>query len=164
MSLKQLWAPWRMEYLEENKPEKKGCVFCVLPKETEDRKNLILHRGERVFVIMNKFPYNNGHVMVVPNRHVADMSLVPDDDLRDLFLMSKHVVQALKDAYAAPGFNIGMNVGEAGGAGIREHLHLHVVPRWLGDTNFLPVLGETKSMPQHLMTSYDALKGYFGRL
>jgi ATP adenylyltransferase len=152
-----------MEYLDKTAPDG-GCVFCVLPRETEDRKNLILFRGERAFVIMNKYPYNNGHLMVVPNMHTADFAQLPDAELQEMSILAKHAVKALQESYKAPGFNMGMNLGEAGGAGIREHLHLHVVPRWVGDTNFMPVIGETKSMPQHLMASYDQLANYFGRL
>ncbi len=165
MSLKQLWAPWRMEYLEDHQKGKtRGCVFCDLPREKEDRKNLIVHRGERVFVILNRYPYNNGHVMVVPNTHVADLSLLPDEELSEMTQMCREVVKALKETYQAPGFNLGMNLGEAGGAGIRDHLHMHVVPRWVGDTNFMPVLADTKSMPQHLLTSFDQIHDYFKKL
>ncbi len=154
-----------MEYIADHTKKKTdGCVFCVLPKETDDRNNLILHRGERVFVILNKYPYNSGHLMVVPNAHISDMELLSEADLTDVMLMTRHCIKALKEAYGSEGYNIGMNLGEAGGAGIRHHLHMHIVPRWVGDTNFMPVIGETKSLPQHLLTSYDKLHDYFRRL
>lgn len=163
--MKQLWAPWRMEFLTDPKKGKPGgCVFCDLVAENEDEKNLILHRGEKVFVILNKYPYNNGHLMVIPYRHIADLTQVPDDEMNAIGQMSKHAVKALQETYKPEGFNLGMNLGASGGAGIKEHLHMHVVPRWVGDTNFLPVLADAKSMPQHLSASYDQLVDYFRRL
>lgn len=159
MSTTQLWAPWRMEFLKEPAPS--GCVFCRLPKETEDRKNLILHRGENVFVILNKFPYNNGHLMVVPNEHLADYTKVSAEVAAEMHELTRRCIRALSQAYRPEGFNTGMNLGHAAGAGIRDHLHLHVIPRWVGDTNFLPVVGDVKCMPQHLMTSYDQLHSAF---
>lgn len=164
MSMKQLWAPWRMEFLTDAKDQKLGCVFCTLPQEDDDRKNLILNRGEKVFVIMNKYPYNNGHVMVVPKLHVARMDQLPDEDLAEMALTVKRAVKAIESAYKPEGFNLGMNLGASAGAGIKDHLHMHVVPRWIGDTNFMPVLSDTKSMPQHLATSYDQLYEHFRRL
>lgn len=166
MSQKPLWAPWRMEFLTDPKSAGTpgGCVFCSLLAEKEDRKNLILHRSEQAFVILNKFPYNNGHLMIVPNRHLADYAALTDGELTEMNRLSKHVVRSLTESYAPQGFNLGMNLGAAAGAGIRDHLHLHVVPRWVGDTNFMPVLAETKAMPQHLLASYDQLHGYFEKL
>lgn len=164
MSLKQLWAPWRMEFLTGPKPGDVGCVFCSLPREEDDRKNLILHRAERVFVILNKFPYNNGHVMVVPHRHVSDFTALTEVELTELNVWAKRCVEALREAYKPEGFNLGMNLGQVAGAGIKDHLHLHVVPRWGGDTNFLPVIGETKAMPQHLLSSYDEMRKHFEKL
>jgi ATP adenylyltransferase len=165
MSEKQLWAPWRMEYLKDHdKKSGDGCVFCTLPQEPTDRENLIVHRAKHSFVILNRYPYNNGHLMVVPNRHVASFDLLPDEDLTEIALVAKRAVKVLENAYRAEGFNLGMNLGIAGGAGIRDHMHLHVVPRWVGDTNFMPVIAETKSMPQHLLTSYDQIFDQFRRL
>jgi ATP adenylyltransferase len=165
MTQKQLWAPWRMEYLSDNKDKRDiRCVFCKLPAESADRENLIVHRGEKAFVILNKYPYNNGHVMIVPGRHLSDYAELADDELLDMGNLTRHTVNALKSAYQCEGFNIGMNLGTAGGAGIKDHLHLHVVPRWIGDTNFMPVLADTKSMPQHLLSSYDSIHEYFRRL
>ena len=165
MSHKQLWAPWRMDYIAEHKVKNASeCVFCTLPAQTDDRNNLIIHRAQKVFVIMNRYPYTNGHLMVVPNQHTNDYTTLPTDVSAELTEFTQHSVKALKAAYKAEGFNIGMNIGQAGGAGIRDHLHMHVVPRWLGDTNFMPVLADTKSMPQHLLTAYDQIQDYFRRL
>lgn len=164
MSIKQLWAPWRMEFITSDKEKGSGCVFCKLKSETNDKQNLILHRTDEAFVILNKYPYNNGHVMVVPNKHTGDLSELNDKELKTMMALGRESVTALKKAYKPEGFNLGMNLGAAGGAGIREHVHLHVVPRWQGDTNFMPVCAETKSMPQHLTESFDALVEHFRRL
>lgn len=150
-----------MEFLVDSKQKPEGCVFCTLVKEDQDRKNLIVHRGETVFVILNKYPYNNGHLMVVPYQHTANLAELSDEASSSLMRMARFCVEALKHTYKPEGFNLGMNLGVSGGAGIRDHLHLHVVPRWLGDTNFMPVIGETKSMPQHLESSYDQLFSVF---
>ncbi len=161
--MKQMWAPWRMDFITGEKKDT-GCVFCVLPKESEDRKNLILYRGKESFVIINKYPYNNGHVMIVPFQHTNDLSALSQKSLDSLMSLGRKTVDILKLAYKAEGFNLGMNLGAAGGAGIREHLHLHVVPRWNGDTNFMPVLADTKSMPQHILECYDVLFPHFEKL
>ncbi len=149
-----------MEFItDKNKPE--GCVFCTLLKEKEDRKNLIVHRGEKVFVILNKYPYNNGHLMIVPYKHTANLADLAGEESNALMQITNFCVEALKKSYKPEGFNLGMNLGASGGAGIREHLHMHVVPRWVGDTNFMPIIAETKSMPQHLEASFDQLKPIF---
>ncbi len=153
-----------MEFLTDPKGKTDECVFCSLPKEREDRTNLILHRGETSFVIMNKYPYNNGHLMIVPNRHLSDYTILTPDEMAEMNRLTQHVLKALGESYKPQGFNMGMNLGAAAGAGIKDHLHLHVVPRWVGDTNFMPVLAETKAMPQHLLSSYDQLRGYFEKL
>lgn len=151
-----------MDFLRSAKDD--GCVFCALPKETNDRDNLIVHRGSLSFIIMNKYPYSNGHLMVVPNRHTADYVSLTAEEAAEMHELSQHAVKALAQTYSPGGYNLGMNLGTAGGAGIKDHLHLHVVPRWVGDTNFMPVIADTRSMPQHLMTSYDVLAPYFSRL
>ena len=161
--MKQLWAPWRMEFIAEA-PKHGDCVFCGLLRAGENEKTLILHRDSRVFAVLNKYPYNNGHLMVVPNAHVADFTQLEDDDLVALSRLAKASVRILKEVYKPEGFNLGMNLGTSAGAGIKDHLHLHIVPRWLGDTNFMPVLADTKSMPQHLSASYRELVDHFGRL
>lgn len=157
-----LWAPWRMEFIDGEKPQ--GCVFCVLPREKDDRKNLIVHRGEQAFVILNKFPYNSGHLMVVPNVHESDYTALKPEVMTEMNLLTQQALRALKGAFGPEGYNLGMNLGAAAGAGIKDHLHLHIVPRWVGDTNFMPVIGETKCMPQHLLTTYDKLAENFRKL
>ena len=142
-----------------NKDE--GCIFCAKQKESDDRKNLILRRGKKCFVIMNLFPYNNGHLMVVPNAHAADIDALDKStsgELWDLVCLSRN---ALAEAFHPDGYNIGINLGRTAGAGIDTHLHAHIVPRWNGDTNFMPVLGETKVISQALHETYDALLPYF---
>lgn len=160
MPIKQLWAPWRMDFIKDSK-KTDGCVFCALIKEKEDRKNLILHRAENIFVILNKYPYNNGHLMIVPHKHTASLSDLSKDEASDLMDYGRLSVEILTKSYKPEGFNLGMNLGASAGAGIRDHLHLHVVPRWNGDTNFMPVTADTKSMPQHLETSFDQLAPFF---
>lgn len=159
MSVKHLWAPWRLEFIKGPAPT--GCVFCTLPKHGNDTEALILHRGQECYVILNKYPYNNGHLMVVPYLHTADYSALSPSTLGEMNQLSKLCLKALKDRYQPQGFNMGMNLGEAGGAGIKEHLHLHIVPRWNGDTNFMPVVAETRCLPQHLTTCFNELQPLF---
>jgi len=162
MPIKQLWAPWRMEFLKSG-PKGEGCIFCTLPKAKDEKKSLILFKGKSAFVIMNKFPYNNGHVMVVPYQHTADITDLDEKETEEMWKLIQQSVEALKKAYHPEGFNIGMNLGRAAGAGIKEHLHMHVVPRWSGDFNFMPLLSDTKAMPEHLERGYDTLKKQFRR-
>lgn len=145
-----------MEFIKGDPP--KGCVFCTLPADTNDRENLIVHRGKECFLILNKYPYNNGHVLVVPNAHIALFTEVPDSALTEMNALAKKAIRALDAIYKPQGYNMGINQGEAAGAGVKHHLHLHIVPRWMGDTNFMPVLAQTKSLPQHLLTSFDDIK------
>jgi len=157
-----LWAPWRMDFLGAEKPE--GCIFCLFPAETgeaADRRNLILARTAHSFAILNRYPYNNGHLMVIPRRHTAEFAALSDDELEDLHKLLRRAVQVLREAYHPEGFNIGMNLGVAAGAGIADHLHYHVVPRWVGDTNFMPVIGTTKVMVEHLDQSFGTLQALF---
>jgi ATP adenylyltransferase len=144
-----LCAPWRIEYIE-NAEKPAGCIFCVKPSEADDRGNLITHRGKSAFVIMNRYPYNNGHLMVVPFRHTADLSGLEDEEKLELFDLLIASQRVLSDVMHPQGFNIGMNLGRPAGAGIADHLHFHVVPRWNGDTNFMPVLGHTKVISEGL--------------
>jgi ATP adenylyltransferase len=159
--MNQLWAPWRMAYIAGIDHKNEGCVFCVKPKESTDRENLVLHRGKNCFVIMNLFPYNNGHLMVVPYAHCSDIGLIDkktSGELWDLLCLSR---QALAGAFHPDGFNVGMNIGRTAGAGIDTHLHAHIVPRWNGDTNFMPIMGDVKVISQALHETYDALLPYF---
>jgi ATP adenylyltransferase len=158
IAMKYLWAPWRMNYILGEK--KKGCFFCKKLKEKKNPKNLILYQGEYVFVIMNRYPYANGHLMVVPKRHSLDLEQLEDGELKELFDLLKVSVKVLKRSLRPHGFNIGMNIGKAGGAG-EDHLHLHIVPRWKGDTNFMPVLGEAKIIPEYLERTYQRLHSAF---
>ncbi len=158
--MKRLWAPWRMEYVLQKKPE--GCILCDKPKEQgKERENLIVHRGETCFIIMNYYPYNNGHVMVVPYRHTADLMLLNANEQSELISLVAKSSDILKRAFRAQGMNIGMNLGSVAGAGIDDHLHFHVVPRWNGDTNYMPITGHTKVLSQGLYESWEILRGYF---
>jgi ATP adenylyltransferase len=156
----QLWAPWRMELIEKGEA-KTGCIFCDLPRGRDDRENLILGRTGHTFAILNRFPYNNGHLMVVPRTHTSDLLSLPFAEHAELAEMVRVAVGLVGRAYAAQGYNVGMNLGRVAGAGIADHLHWHVVPRWGGDTNFMPVLGDTKVMIEHLHASWDRLRPLF---
>lgn len=162
--MENLWAPWRMELIESEPRE--GCIFCLLPAEEgaeADRRNLVLARTAHSFALLNRFPYNNGHLMVVPRRHTADFAGLPAEELTDLDGLLQRSLSILTEAYAPAGFNLGMNLGRSAGAGIADHLHWHVVPRWNGDTNFMPVVADTKVMIEHLQASYDKLRPLFDR-
>jgi ATP adenylyltransferase len=157
-----LWAPWRMEYILEAKDqEPDGCIFCSLPRAQADRDNLMLWRGRRVFIVLNKFPYNPGHLMVVPYTHTAELAGLGPDELTDLMLGLRRAVDCLRQAMNPDGYNVGINLGRTAGAGIPGHLHYHVVPRWEGDYNFMPIIAETKIIPQHLLRIYDQLASVF---
>lgn len=154
-----LWAPWRMRYIEEAKPQ--GCIFCVPPREDSLKEHLILRVTPHSRVMLNKYPYNNGHLMIAPHRHTADLAELPDQEYDDLMQEVRSAVAILKVAMQPQGINVGLNLGVCAGAGIADHLHWHAVPRWTGDTNFMPVIGEVRVMPQHLFESYDRLRPYF---
>lgn len=154
--MERIWAPWRMDYILGDKD--KECVFCIGPEEKDDKEKLIIARGKYCFVILNKYPYNNGHLMVTPYRHVSELTLLNDPELLEIMQFTQHSLKVFKKTMRPGGFNIGINTGITGGAGIKDHIHLHVVPRWEGDTNFMPVIGCTKIMPQHLQDTYNILK------
>ncbi len=154
--MKQHWAPWRMAFIFEKKDQ--GCIFCCLPAEKRnDRKNLILYRGRHCFIILNKYPYNNGHLMVIPYRHTNDLSKLKQTEYAEMLKLSAATTKVLETSMGAQGHNLGMNLGAAGGAGIRDHLHLHIVPRWIGDTNFMPILADTKVLIEYLDETYNRL-------
>jgi ATP adenylyltransferase len=158
--VKRIWAPWRMSFILEY--DKTRCIFCDLPKEEDkDRDNLILYRTKRTFVLMNKFPYNNGHLMVAPLAHSAKIADIDNDTLHELIDTLKFTAQNIGKTFSSEGMNIGINEGKVAGAGYADHLHFHVVPRWRGDTNFMPVIGETKVMAEHLHNTYDKLAPLF---
>ena len=155
-----LWAPWRMEFIAgEREP---GCLFCRPGRPgADDAANHVLWRGRLSFVILNRFPYTNGHLMVAPYRHEAVLGELENDEATELLGVAGRCTAALQAAFRAEGFNVGFNLGKVAGAGVQDHLHLHVVPRWIGDTNFLPVIGDTRVMPEYLGVTYRKLVSYF---
>ncbi len=157
-----IWAPWRMEYIQGKHLSE--CLFCQKFSEKDDNTNYILYRGNLGFIILNTYPYNNGHLMVAPIRHIADITLLNEKELCKLMNLVQKGVEGLKEVYNPAGFNIGLNLGEAAGAGITDHLHIHIVPRWQGDTNFMPALCDTRVMPQYLRVTYNALLPFFQKL
>ncbi|ASI99718.1 HIT family protein [Thermococcus celer] len=154
--MKVLWAPWRIEYI--RSPKHEGCIFCDFPRENRDRERLILHRGRYSFVIMNNYPYNPGHVMIAPYRHVGRWEDLTDEELLEIMRLSQLMIKVIKKVMNPDGFNMGVNLGRVAGAGIEDHVHLHIVPRWNGDTNFMPVVADTKVIPESLQEAYEELK------
>jgi ATP adenylyltransferase len=146
--LKRLWAPWRLEYIQ-SADEQEGCVFCRAPG-LGDEEGLVVHRGEHAFVLLNRYPYASGHLMVAPYRHEGDFGGLADEEALEIHRLAEAALGALREAMAPQGFNLGWNLGRAAGAGIVDHVHQHVVPRWGGDTNFMPVLADVKVMPEAL--------------
>ena len=158
----RIWAPWRLPYVKDaSKDNEEECIFCAKPAEGADEENLIVHRGERCFVILNLFPYTNGHLMVAPYEHTAKLQDLDADTVAEMMDLAQRAMRRLEDVYAPHGYNVGVNQGRIAGAGFEGHIHLHVVPRWGGDTNFMPVLADTRVMPQSLEDSYRALKEVF---
>jgi ATP adenylyltransferase len=154
---KPLWAPWRLEYVQQA-DEAVGCVFCAeAAGELSDEESLLLWRSESALAILNKFPYSSGHLLAAPLRHVGSLADLTDDEAAEIHRISVAAVGALQELYAPDGFNLGWNLGRAAGAGIADHVHLHVVPRWSGDTNFMPVLADVKVLPEHLLATRDRL-------
>ncbi len=162
--MKKLWAPWRMEYILDESSKTNECIFCTLPTQSDDRKNLIVYRAEKCFVILNRYPYNNGHVMVVPYLHTGDILKLDDDILLNTQQTIRKTVKAIRNVMNPHAMNIGMNLGRVAGAGIDDHLHYHIVPRWDGDTNFMPVLSETKVVPESLQAAWEKLHKEFQQL
>jgi ATP adenylyltransferase len=159
--VQNLWAPWRIEYiLGKREPY---CIFCPEGDGISDEERLILHRGRLTMVMMNKYPYNNGHLLVAPWRHLAGMEELSRDEMTDILQWVKTCTVILKRIMRPDGFNIGLNLGAAAGAGVEDHLHFHVVPRWQGDTNFLTVLADVRSIPEHLKQTYVKLRPQFDR-
>ncbi len=157
--MESLWAPWRMDYIVSDKS--KECVFCTAPKAENDSIKKILFRGPNSYVILNIFPYANGHLMICPYRHVGCITLLNDEEFHEMSLLTKRSLDILRQEYRPDGFNTGYNIGKSGGAGFDEHLHGHIVPRWNGDTNFMPVLAETKVHPEHIEATYNRLVPIF---
>ena len=154
--MEQLWAPWRLEYIQ-SADEQEGCVFCRA-QSLDDEEGLVVHRGERAFVVLNKYPYASGHLMVAPSRHVGVLGELTDDEALEIHRIAVQGVAALDRVYGPGGFNLGWNLGRIAGAGIADHVHLHVVPRWGGDTNFMPLLADVKVIPEHLLETRDRLR------
>jgi ATP adenylyltransferase len=159
-----MWSPWRMAYItaeHEGTYEEPACVFCDLPKRADDDRTYILYRGARAFVIMNLYPYNNGHLMMVPYAHVDSLADLDEATLTELMTLAQRSQAVVQERMRPQGFNVGINQGRAAGAGIADHVHMHLVPRWVGDTNFMPVFGDTRVMPQHLDETYALLRPGF---
>jgi ATP adenylyltransferase len=160
--LEHLWSPWRLAYIT-GTGQPTGCVFCAA-LESADGAPLILFRGRACYVILNLFPYNNGHLMVVPNRHIPSLAAATEEELAELIDLTRRAEIALTEAYAPHGMNMGVNLGKPAGAGVLDHVHMHVVPRWNGDTNFMTVVGETRVLPEELQVTADRLRPIFERL
>jgi ATP adenylyltransferase len=158
----RIWAPWRLAYVKDaTKDEEAQCIFCAKPRERDDEANLIVHRGELCFVVLNLFPYTNGHLMVAPYKHLASLADLDAETVAEMMTLAQRAIAILENVYEPQGFNVGFNQGRVAGAGVEHHIHMHVVPRWGGDTNFMPVLADTRVMPQSLAQSYAALRGSF---
>lgn len=159
-----LWAPWRIKYIERPKSDDNICVFCEKIEQGDDRKKLVLYRGKSCYVVMNLYPYNNAHLMVVPYKHtdnISELSVEERLELMNLLVICKEVIQK---SMAPHGFNIGMNLGTVAGAGVKDHLHFHIVPRWSGDTNFMPVFGKSDVISEGLEQTWERLKKIFDQL
>ena len=158
---KPLWAPWRIEYVTQA-DEQQGCPLCVEASGEVD-ESLVVHRGESAFVLLNKFPYSSGHLLVAPLAHVGELEELGDETSLEVHRLGLQGLAALRATYKPDGFNLGWNLGRAAGAGIVDHVHLHVVPRWAGDTSFMPVLGDVKVLPEHLLTTHERLRAAWPR-
>jgi len=159
---KPLWAPWRLEYIQQA-DEQKGCIFCLAAASDDDEASLVVHRGSAAFVLLNKFPYSSGHLMVAPYRHTGDFGGLGDAEVLELHRLAAAGMAALAATFAPQGHNVGWNLGRIAGAGIVDHVHMHVVPRWTGDTNFMPVLADVKVLPEHLLDTARRLRGSWPR-
>lgn len=159
----RLWTPWRFEYIRKAGQEP-SCVFCRIAAESRDPDNLVLFRGRNLLVVMNLFPYTSGHLLLVANRHIASLGEATPEELHDMADLARHCENALRQEYHPDGYNMGFNLGRAAGAGVEHHLHMHIVPRWVGDSNFVSVVGETRVLPEELPVTYQRLKPYFSTL
>ena len=159
--MQQMWTPWRMAYIRREK--RPGCIFCEMLEAKDDRGQLILHRSELSFLVLNKYPYNNGHLMAVPYRHVDTLEALTIEEAADMMGLVALGIRALRRSANPEGFNVGVNIGKIAGAGVIDHVHAHVVPRWGGDTNFMPVLADVRLIPQDLNETYNESEGGGGR-
>jgi ATP adenylyltransferase len=157
-----LWTPWRFQYVTKG-TRSEGCIFCerVSADPSSDREHLVLYRGRTNFVLLNLYPYTVGHAMVVPYAHVAELTEMPADTMAEMMTLAQRLQRVLKDVYQPEGYNLGLNMGRCAGAGVEHHIHMHVLPRWTGDSNFMTVVGETRVEPENLTTTYDKMLGYF---
>jgi ATP adenylyltransferase len=160
--MERMWSPWRHSYVTRSE-DSTACVFCIA-RTIGDGQELIVHEGQLAYVILNKFPYNGGHLMVVPHRHVAQLALLERDELNEMAALTQLSERVLTEAYSPQGINVGMNLGRPAGAGIVDHLHIHLVPRWNGDTNFMTVVGEVRVLPEELPATAERLRPIFARL
>lgn len=154
-----LWAPWRMRYIMAPKPD--GCIFCTKPGADDDAANHIVWRGDSAFVMLNAYPYNNGHLLIAPYAHVADLEDLPPQTALEIMQLCQDSIRVLKSGFNPQGLNVGLNLGTAAGAGVKDHIHMHVVPRWIGDTNFMPVVADVRVIPQSLEHAYAILRDGF---
>jgi ATP adenylyltransferase len=159
LTMEILWAPWRIGYIVGEKPQ--GCIFCEKPAEQHDAENFIVWRGRLCFVMLNRYPYNNGHLMVVPFAHIASLEDLDTETSQEMMSLTQQAIRILRRAMRPAAFNVGVNIGEAAGAGVAGHVHLHIVPRWDGDTNFMPVLSDTRVIAQSLESCYALLQPEF---
>ena len=160
MANQRIWAPWRLRYVKDaNKSDE--CIFCTKPERGDDREALIFHRAERCFAMLNLFPYTNGHLMIAPYEHIGRVQDIDAETLAEMTALAQRAMRMLEAVYEPEGFNLGINQGRVAGAGVEGHIHLHVVPRWAGDNNYMPVIADTRVMPQSLEESYEALAGGF---
>ena len=160
--MENLWAPWRMDYILSDRKGKR-CIFCPTPGQS-DQKRLIIHRTPSSLVMFNRFPYSYGHLMIAPLRHVDQVSKLKPEEMGDTLWILGKTIDILKKAFHPNGFNVGMNLGEVGGAGFRHHIHFHIIPRWKGDVNFMPVVSDVRIIPEHLDQTYTRLLPFFGNL
>jgi ATP adenylyltransferase len=158
-----LWTPWRYQYVTGGETPSSGeCVFCAAARGENDRESLVVHRAQRNFIILNRFPYTNGHVMVVPIEHVSTLTSLADETLVEMMRLARDAEKHLRELYRPDGLNVGLNIGRSAGAGIADHIHMHLLPRWIGDTNFMTVSGETRVLPETLDVTWEKLTGAFG--
>lgn len=162
--MKRLWTPWRLPYILGEEERVKGCLFCQVAQIEQDRETYVLYRAEHCFVILNRYPYNNGHLMVVPYRHVPSLETLSSETAAQLIGLVQQSLGILRDVYQPDGFNMGVNEGQAAGAGIEEHIHFHIVPRWSGDSNYMSVIGDTRVIPELLEESFQQLAPRFAEL
>ncbi len=158
----RLWSPWRSEYISSGTPESGECVFCEIQKSSEqDEINLVVHRGSHCFIVLNRYPYTSGHLLIVPHEHLGELDSAAKEVTDEMMDLTKRSETALREVYQPDGFNVGMNLGKAAGAGIAEHIHIHILPRWIGDTNFMTAVGATRVLPEDLTTTYQKLREKF---